>query len=91
MKPEHFPSNPEHLWNIFYDITRVPRPSKHEEKATSFLINLAQEHGLKYHQDNVKNVIIYVPGKGSNKDAAPLIIQNHIDMVTDALHDRKID
>ncbi len=91
MIPEHFPAQPENIWKYFYQITRVPRPSKHEEKVIQYLIEFAKEHGFTYKQDNVQNVIMYIPGKGKNKDAPPVIIQNHIDMVTDALPDRKID
>ena len=32
MKPENYPSDPKYLWNIFYDFTQHPRPSKKEEK-----------------------------------------------------------
>lgn len=91
MLPEHFPKEPKALWENFYKITQVPRPSKQEEKATELLISIANESGLKWVKDNVGNIIIYVPGKGKKAGEAPLIIQNHIDMVTDALHGVKIN
>ena len=91
MKPENYPQNPEHLWNIFYDFTQTPRPSKKEEKIIEYLINLAKDNDLKYVVDQAQNVIIYVPGKNGRENDEPVIIQNHIDMVTDALHDIKIN
>lgn len=91
MKPSNYPNEPEHLWNIFYDFTQTPRPSKKEDKIVEYLVNLAKENNLKYVVDKVQNVIIYVPGKNGRENDEPLLIQNHIDMVTDALHDVKID
>ena len=69
MKPENYPVNPPHLWNLFFDFTQTPRPSKKEDKIISYLVNLAQENNLKYVLDKASNVIIYVPGKnGREKD-----------------------
>ena len=34
---------PELIWNIFDQITKVPRPSKKEEKIREFLLNFAKE------------------------------------------------
>jgi dipeptidase D len=91
MKPENFPQNPEHLWSLFYDFTQTPRPSRKEEKIVAYLIELAKKNSLKYVVDAASNVIIYVPGKNGRENEAPVIIQNHIDMVTDALHSVEIN
>lgn len=91
MKPENYPNNPEHLWNIFYDFTQTPRPSKKEEKIRDYLVKLAGDHNCKHIVDSAGNVVIYVPGKNGREQDAPILIQNHIDMVTDALRDVKID
>ena len=42
MKPQNYPQSPKHLWNIFYDFTQTPRPSKREEKITLYLENMIQ-------------------------------------------------
>ena len=39
---------PEILWKHFDNITKIPRPSKHEEKILQFLKNFANERNLKY-------------------------------------------
>lgn len=91
MKPQNYPQNPKDLWNIFYDFTQTPRPSKKEGKIIEYLVNLAKKEELKYIIDSAQNVIIYVPGKNGRENDKPLIIQNHIDMVTDAHHEVKID
>ena len=37
---------PSIVWDNFYKITRVPRPSKHEEKIREYLLNWGKEHNL---------------------------------------------
>ena len=37
---------PSSVWNIFYGITRCPRPSKHEEVIRKHLLDWAAEHSL---------------------------------------------
>lgn len=90
-KPHNFPSSPDHIWNQFYNITRIPRPSKNEQKMIAYLEQIAKENGLEYTIDNAENVIIKVPGRNGRENDEPIIIQNHIDMVTDATPDRKIN
>lgn len=91
MKPENYPQNPEHLWNIFYDFTQTPRPSKKEELITAYLEKLATDNNLKFVKDAAGNIIIYVPGRNGRENDPAVIIQNHIDMVTDALPEININ
>ena len=91
MKPENYPDNPTFLWNVFYDFTQTPRPSRSEEKISQYLLNLAAENNCESKVDAAGNIIIYVPGKGGRESDDPLLIQNHIDMVTDALPSREIN
>lgn len=90
-KPENYPQEPKYLWDQFFNFTQIPRPSKKEDKIAKYLIDLAKNEGLEWKQDKASNVIIYVPGKNGRENDAPVIIQNHIDMVTDATSDRDID
>ena len=91
MRPSNYPSSPEHLWNIFYDFTQTPRPSKSEDKIIEYLTKIAKDQGLEYKSDQVGNLIIYVPGTKGRETEAPLIIQNHVDMVTDALPGKQVN
>lgn len=90
-KPVGYPNEPEKLWDIFYDFTQTPRPSKNEGEISNYLVNLAKSNDLKYNVDKAGNIIIYVPGKNGRENDEPVIIQNHIDMVTDALPNIKIN
>ena len=47
---------PALIWDLFDQITKVPRPSKHEEKMTEFLVNFAKEHNIEYKADAAGNV-----------------------------------
>ncbi len=89
--PDHFPSEPANLWGYFHAITQVPRPSKKEEKIREYILSEAVKLSLKTHVDQVGNVIIYVPASPGYETHEPVIIQNHMDMVTDATPDRNIN
>lgn len=89
--PEYYPTEPKELWRIFYDFTQTPRSSKNEEKIISYLKKVANENNLKNIVDKAGNIIIYVPGRNGRENDEPLIIQNHVDMVTDALPGNEIN
>jgi len=72
---------PALLWGFFDQITKVPRPSKKEEKIVRFLLDFAKQHDLEAIKDDANNVLIRkpaTPGKGNLKT---VILQSHVDMV----------
>lgn len=79
------------LWDKFYEISQIPRPSKKEDKFRNYLKIFARERSLKFKEDNAGNIVIYIPGTIGKETQPPVLIQNHMDMVTDALPDRKIN
>lgn len=89
--PSHFPSEPQKLWGYFHAINQIPRPSRKEDKFRDFILSEAKALSLKTHTDEVGNVIVYVPATKGYESHDTVIIQNHMDMVTDATPDRKID
>jgi dipeptidase D len=89
--PPHFPSEPKHIWHYFNAINQIPRPSKKEDKFRDFILAEAQRLGLRSQTDEVGNVIVYVPASKGRESHEPVIIQNHMDMVTDATPDRIIN
>ena len=72
-------SRPQNYW--FNEIAKIPHPSRHEKKISDFIVNFAKERGLKWKQDEVWNVIVEKPASACYENAAPLILQAHIDMV----------
>ncbi len=85
------PEAPKAVWNHFSEFCRHPRPSKHETKIRQYLKSVAEKNHLILKEDRVGNTIIYLPASKGHEHCKPVLIQNHIDMVTDALPDIKID
>ena len=42
---------PKAVWENFYGLTRVPRPSKHEGKVQDYLLGWGKEHGVDVKKD----------------------------------------
>ena len=47
---------PKAIWENFYKLTQVPRPSNHEEKAREFVMNWAKENGIHAEMDEANNI-----------------------------------
>ena len=82
---------PEILWQRFYEISRVPRPSKKEEKIIKYLKNFISGMNLKYRQDKIGNIAISVPATPGYENARKVILQGHIDMVCEKNKSTKHD
>ena len=52
---------PKALWQNFYSITRVPRPSHKKEEIGAFLVNFGKSLGLETLQDEIGNVFFVNP------------------------------
>ncbi len=72
---------PTSLWQAFYRLTQIPRPSGHEEQVCSWLVSWAKEHGFEAKQDSVGNVYIDVPATKGRESAPRIILQGHVDIV----------
>jgi dipeptidase D len=72
---------PEILWKRFYEITKVPRPSKKEEKILKYFKELFNELNVPVKQDKVGNIVAYVPATKGYEKAPVVILQGHVDMV----------
>ncbi len=72
---------PAALWENFYALTQIPRPSKHEEKAIAYMKSFGEGLGLETIVDEVGNVIIRKPATPGMEDRKGVILQAHIDMV----------
>ena len=87
--------NPKLLWNYFYQITQIPRPSKKEKLIAEFVVNFGREHKLETLVDAVGNVIIRKPASKGMEDRKIVVLQTHLDMVpqknSDKIHDFEKD
>ncbi len=82
---------PQRVWEIFDRITRVPRPSKKEEKIIRFLQDFAAENHLEHKTDQAGNVLIRRPAASSMQDRPTVILQSHMDMVCEKNSDVTFD
>lgn len=72
---------PKALWQHFADLNAVPRPSKKEERVIQFMVDFGKNLGLQTDVDKIGNVIIKKGGQAGMENAAPIIMQSHLDMV----------
>ena len=71
------------VFDIFAEICKVPRPSKHEEQISKWLCDFAAEHGIECVADEAMNVIMRVPATPGYEDHDGVILQAHMDMVAE--------
>ena len=82
---------PKLIWEQFDDITRVPRPSKREEKIIEWLVAFAQKHNIEYQKDDTGNVVMRMPATAGYEDRPAIILQSHMDMVCEKNSDVEFD
>ncbi len=82
---------PEKVFAYFEKICSIPHGSKNTKFISDYLVAFAQEHGLKYMQDSLNNVIIFGPATPGYEDKPPVILQGHMDMVCEQDEDSPID
>lgn len=73
--------SPQIVWSIFDAMTKVPRPSKKEEKIRAWIVNWAQEHKVECHVDKTGNVLLRVPATPGYENHPTIVMQGHMDMV----------
>ena len=72
---------PKEVFSIFQEITRIPRPSKHEEQISQWLVDFAAAHNIECKRDEAMNVVMRVPATAGYEDHEGVILQAHMDMV----------
>ena len=82
---------PKLVWEYFYGITQVPRPSKKEEKIRAHVRDFAVKNNFKFIEDEVGNIVIKVPATVGYENAPTIVIQGHLDMVCEKNKDTKHD
>ncbi len=73
--------NPRQVWRHFHSLTRIPRPSGHEEKVREFIEGFGRSLGLDTTVDEAGNVIIRKPATPGMEKCPGVILQAHLDMV----------
>lgn len=73
--------SPKAVWEYFYDLTQIPRPTGHTKEVTEYLKAFGKAHGLETHQDETGNVLIRKPATKGYEGRQIAVMQSHVDMV----------
>ena len=82
---------PQGLWNSFYSLTQIPRPSGKRKEIADFLVNYGKSLGLETLQDEIGNVLIRKPASPGYENHPGVILQGHMDMVPQKNSDKVFD
>ena len=82
---------PANVFGYFEKICSIPHGSRNTKMISDYLVSFAQEHGLRYIQDESNNVILFQEGTCGMEDHAPVILQGHMDMVSEKDADSPIN
>lgn len=82
---------PAKVFQYFEEICGIPHGSYNTKPISDYCARFAEEHGLRYIQDEFNNVIIFKDGTPGYENSAPVILQGHVDMVCEKESDCTID
>ena len=82
---------PERVWHWFGEIMQIPRPSKHEERISKWLLQWGKDHGLETKSDKLGNVLIRKPASKGYEKSPWVALQAHMDMVCEKNSTKKFD
>ena len=82
---------PKGLWESFYSLTQIPRPSGKKQEVAQFLVNYGKSLGLETMQDEIGNVLIRKPASPGMENHPGVILQGHMDMVPQKNSDKQFD
>ena len=83
--------SPKALWEHFYSLTLIPRPSGKKEEVSAFLAEYGKSLGLETIVDSIGNVIIRKPASPGYENHPGVILQGHMDMVPQKNNDTVFD
>jgi dipeptidase D len=91
MNEEMLNLKPAKVFYYFNEITKIPRPSKREEKMSLWLEETGKKMGLATKRDKAGNVLISKPATPGKENVTPVVLQAHMDMVCEKNNDKVFD
>src|SRR3954468_18230532 len=82
---------PRAFWEHFEALTKIARPSRHEELVTEHVRAWADRLGFEMQADAARNVAIRVPATPGRESAPGIVLQGHLDMVCERQPDSPND
>lgn len=80
-----------YLFDLFSEISAIPRGSGNTDGIAEYLVHFAKARGLAVLRDEANNVIIRKPPAAGYEDAPAVILQGHSDIVAEKLPGCDID
>ena len=74
---------PKAVFSFFEDLCAIPHGSGNTKAVSDYCRRFAEARGLEVHQDSLNNIIIVKPATEGYEDAPAVILQGHLDMVTE--------
>ncbi len=71
----------EKVFTYFEELAAIPHGSRDTKRISDYLVAFARSHDLECYQDEANNVVIIREATAGYEDAAPVILQGHMDMV----------
>ncbi len=81
----------QQILEVFEEINKIPRRSKHEEQISTWLQEWCRSRGFEVKADSLNNVLIKVPATAGYENSPTLILQGHMDMVCEKCKDSEHD
>lgn len=72
---------PQRVFQFFEELCAIPHGSGNTKAVSDWLVDFARQRGLRYVQDALNNVVIFKDAAPGYENAAPVILQGHMDMV----------
>lgn len=74
---------PKSIWREFDELRKIPRASKHEQRARAHVKGLFAGRGWSIREDATGNMVVQVPATAGYEKGAVTILQAHLDMVNE--------
>ena len=82
---------PARVFHYFEELCGIPHGSGNTKAISDYCVRFAKKLGLEYHQDELNNVIIIKPATKGYENSPAVIVQGHLDMVTEKAPECSID
>ena len=82
---------PARVFHYFEEICGIPHGSYNEKEISNYLVEYAKTHNIEYIQDELYNVIMFIPASEGYEQEEPIILQGHMDMVCEKRPDVLLD
>jgi dipeptidase D len=84
-------AEPRACWEHFEALTKIARPSRHEEPVIEHVRAWAADNDFELRQDAARNLVVRVPASAGRESAPVLVLQGHLDMVCERRPDSPND